>query len=327
MGQVAACATVNHCCSSPTQGENGPIVEPSAVLRVANLPPDVRLVAFIRRRSGADCDFGEVFEELFGCRDAVGESKFTSVLKERGAGHLIDAHAAFMVIDRQGRGTVSAPDFEAWQEEMEKKEVDGLRVWRDWLRKRFTTPSAAFHAMGKGEGDVLIEVEFTESLERLGFVTDEPLDLFRFVDKDFSGEITFAEFKSAMRSVGSERIKVKELRRAGDRSRNTSKTNSLASSPRQDPEVDAVAQKQSSGGSPMSGGTGSDPQKESKDKGQGGRRKSLDDTAHGGSRLQTIPEAATAGANSSGPVRSGSKKNIDVKEPAELPAGEEEGGN
>merc|ERR1719199_722195 len=130
--------------------------------------------------------------------------------------------------------------------------------------------------MGKGEGDVLVETEFTQSLAKLGFVTTDPLDLFRFVDKDFSGEITFAEFKSAMRSVGSERIKVKELRRAGDRSRNTSKTNSLASSPRQDPEVDAVAQKQSSGGSSMSGGTGGDPQKESKDKGQGGRRKSMD---------------------------------------------------
>lgn len=233
MGQLASCATVDHCCTSAEKGtEAFPIVEPSAVLRVANLPPEVRLIAFIRRRSGADCDFGEIFEELFGSRDPVGLSKFASVLKERGGGATIDCQAAFTVIDRNGRGTVSAQDFENWQEDLEKKEVDGLRAWRDWLRKRFTTPSAAFHAMGKGEGDVLIEVEFTQSLASLGFLNSDPMELFRFIDKDFSGEITFAEFKSAMRSVGAERVKEKALRKAGDRSQNASRDASKANSPR-----------------------------------------------------------------------------------------------
>lgn len=237
--QVAACATVSHCCKSAEKGSEGMVErsEPSAALRIANLPPEVRLVAWLRRRSGSDCDFGEVFEEIFASRDAVGESKFASMLKERGIA-AADAHASFLTIDRTGRGTVSAADFEAWQEAIEKRETEGLRAWRDWLRKRFTTPSAAYHAMGKGEGDVLVEVEFTESLARLGFQPDDPIELFRFIDKDFSGEVTFSEFKSAMRSVGAERVKQKAERRRDSRngSRNTSKT----SSPRQQQQAPVV---------------------------------------------------------------------------------------
>merc|ERR1719199_889946 len=83
--------------------------------------------------------------------------------------------------------------------------------------------------MGKGEGDVLVETEFTQSLAKLGFVTTDPLELFRFVDKDFSGEVTFAEFKAAMRSVGVQRVKEKASKRETSRASASSKT----SSPRQ----------------------------------------------------------------------------------------------
>lgn len=212
MGAVAACGQVNHCCSNTEKGTENAVVaskfEPSAALRT-DLPHDVRLVAWFRRRSGPDCDFGEVFEELFGSRDSVGTSKFVSVLKERGASTQIDAAQAFRKIDAmsKGKGAVGAAELETWQEAVEKKEVEGLRIWRDWLRKRYATPSAAFHAMGKGEGDVLVESEFKEALAKINFEAEDPAELFRFMDKDFSGEITFAEFKSAMRSVGIKRVK------------------------------------------------------------------------------------------------------------------------
>lgn len=219
MGQVAACSTVGRCCASTEKGE-----EPSAVLRTT-LEPDVRLVAWIRRRSGPDCDFGEVFEEIFGSRDPVGESKFASVLKERGAESTIDAVATFQKINAGGKGAIGAAEFEAWQELIERKEAEGLRYWRDWLRMRYTTPSAAFHAMGKGEGDVLTEPEFTACLSKIGFQAKDPVELFRFIDKDFSGEVTFAEFKSAMRSVGVSKEKVKSTG-----SRRSSKNNSPKSS-------------------------------------------------------------------------------------------------
>lgn len=268
--QVAACATVNHCCTSAEKGtESG--IEPKAVLR-ADLHPEVRLVAWFRRRSGPDCDFGEVFEELFGNRDAVGASKFASILKERGAD--IDAHLAFERIDASRKGAIGAAELEAWQEGVEKKEVEGLRLWRDWLRKRYATPSAAFHAMGKGEGDVLIETEFTESLLRLGFDTDHPLELFRFVDKDFSGEITFAEFKTAMRSVGLHRVKDEKPNRRASLSQS-----SKNASPRQqqhDEFQNSDAENASEGSSA----------RQAKPKTAPGRRRSRDETGlkSGGSK-------------------------------------------
>merc|ERR1719487_2366829 len=112
--------------------------------------------------------------------------------------------------------------------------------------------------MGKGEGDVLIEVEFAESLANLGFYADDPMELFRYIDKDFSGEVTFAEFKSAMRSVGSERVKQKAIQRAGDRSsnasRDVSRDASKANSPKGEPPSSNVGmQRQASNDKEMKG--------------------------------------------------------------------------
>lgn len=161
------------------------------------------LVAWMRRRSGPDCDFAEVFEEVFGSRDPVGEAKFVSTLRERCAS--LDLQAAFRRIDAAGtgNGVIGASEFEEWQQKLEEAESEGLRVFRDFLRKRYPTPSAAYNALGKGEGDVLSEVEFATKMGEIGFQMENPLELFRFVDKDFSGEITFAEFKASMRGVGS----------------------------------------------------------------------------------------------------------------------------
>lgn len=79
------------------------------------------------------------------------------------------------------------------------------------MRKRYTTPSAAFIAMGKGEGDVLSEIEFEETLKKLGCDVSNPLELFRCVDKDLSGQVTFDEFKSAMRAVGLPRVRSRSV--------------------------------------------------------------------------------------------------------------------
>lgn len=168
-----------------------------------NLSPEMALVAWMRRRSGPDCEFAEVFEEVFGSRDPVGEAKFVSTLRERCTS--IDLQAAFRRIDAAGtgNGVIGASEFEEWQQKLEEAESEGLRVFRDFLKKRYPTPSAAYNALGKGEGDVLSEVEFATKMGEIGFQMDNPLELFRFVDKDFSGEITFAEFKASMRGVNS----------------------------------------------------------------------------------------------------------------------------
>jgi len=204
MGQGPSACTVTHCCS--TVEGNASSTQGVVALR-GDLSPEVRLIAWFRRRSGPDCDFGEQFEELFGGRGAVGEAKFASVVKDFGALTLVDGRVAFQKMDTGGKGALGAEDLEIWQEKLEMKEIEALREWRDWLRKRYATPSAAYNAMGKGEGDVLVETEFSEALEKLGFKNENPMELFRCVDKDFSGEVTFAEFKAAMRSVAVKRVK------------------------------------------------------------------------------------------------------------------------
>jgi len=192
--QLAACSSV---CSF--NNASGAVA--SADVPLQSCPPQVKLLAWMRRRNGADCDFGAVFEELFGSREPVGCTRFEQVLNDRGFHS--NAKMAFQFVDRYSRrGTVGADDFEAWQNEIEDKEAEGLKNLRDFLKSRFPTPSAAYKELGKGEGDVLTLTEFIDSLAKVGFSADNKEELFRFIDKDYSGEVTFAEFKTVMRHAG-----------------------------------------------------------------------------------------------------------------------------
>jgi len=165
-------------------------------------PADVRMIAWIRRRNGPDCDFGTVFEEIFGCRDAVTESRFRKVLKERGVD--FDIPAAFNKVCCYGsaNGSVGAEEFELWQNEVEEKESEGVKVLRDFLQLHFTSPADAFKQMGKGEGEVLTQEEFGRALDKVGFKNTNPDNLFHCIDKDYSGEVSFAEFKAIMKATG-----------------------------------------------------------------------------------------------------------------------------
>jgi len=164
--------------------------------------PQVKLLAWIRRRNGAECDFGAVFEEIFGSREPVNKATFEQVLQDRGFHS--DAKIAFHYVDRYARrGVIGADEFEAWQNEIEDRETEGLKNLRDFLKTRFPTPSAAYKELGKGEGDVLTLTEFMDSMQKVGFEADNVEELFRFIDKDYSGEVTFSEFKTVMRHAGS----------------------------------------------------------------------------------------------------------------------------
>jgi len=162
--------------------------------------PDVRLIAWLRRRNGPECDFGEVFTELFGSRDGVGPRRFIEVLQSHGYS---DGKAAFAVVDRHTKsGIVGASDLELLQMEIEDREAEGLKHLRQFLKENFSSPAAAYKELGKGEGDVLNETEFASAMTRLGFSSEDPLRLFHFLDKDYSGEVNFAEFKAVMRTAG-----------------------------------------------------------------------------------------------------------------------------
>jgi len=115
-----------------------------------------------------------------------------------------DTRALFATVKRFGSstGAVAAIDFELWQAEIEDKEAEGLKALREFLKMKFTNPAQAYQELGKGEGDVLTKAEFALCLEKVGFVTQDPEYVFKCMDKDFSGEISFAEFKTVMRSVG-----------------------------------------------------------------------------------------------------------------------------
>lgn len=172
----------------------------------ADFAADVRLVAWMRRRNGPDCDFGEVFEELFGGRDPVGPRRWEEVLVDHG--YRYDAKGGFALIDRHAKcGMIGASDLELFQIEIEDREAEGLKHLRTFLKTSFGSPIEAYKELGKGEGDVLTEVEFAEALKRLGFKDEDPLKLFHFMDKDYSGEICFAEFKAVMRAAGASKKK------------------------------------------------------------------------------------------------------------------------
>eukprot|EP00445_Apocalathium_hangoei_P037094 CAMPEP_0203940838 /NCGR_PEP_ID=MMETSP0359-20131031/77334_1 /ASSEMBLY_ACC=CAM_ASM_000338 /TAXON_ID=268821 /ORGANISM="Scrippsiella Hangoei, Strain SHTV-5" /LENGTH=248 /DNA_ID=CAMNT_0050871315 /DNA_START=53 /DNA_END=799 /DNA_ORIENTATION=- len=160
--------------------------------------PEVRLIAWMRRRNGVDCDFATVFEDLFGSREAVNVRRFEEVLRSKG--YKFDAKAAFSRIDRHAKsGAVGASDFELMQVELEEREGEGLKHLRDFLKSNFSSPSAAFKELGKGEGDELTQAEFIEAMHKLGFTSDDPAQVFQFLDKDFSGEVSFSEFKSLLK--------------------------------------------------------------------------------------------------------------------------------
>jgi len=196
--------------------------------------PDTKMIAWLRRRSGPDCDFGEVFEELFGSRHPVSEDRFVKVLKDRGVD--FDCKAAFDRVKCYGSatGAVGAQEFEAWQNEIEEREAEGLRALRDFLKSKFPHPSAAYKEMGKGEGDVLTKGEFASCMTRVGFNTDNPEELFRCMDKDFSGEVSFAEFKSVMKSVGAKPSKANPSPR-GTKKGPSPRDEKIRSSPRKSP--------------------------------------------------------------------------------------------
>lgn len=165
----------------------------------AELPPDATLAAWIRKRHGVDADFGDVFVELFGSRNGICSREFVDVLQVHGYS---DGQAAFAMIDQHTNiGIVGATGWELLQVEIEGREAEALRHLRSFLKEHFSGPAAAFRQMGKGQGDVLCEAEFADAMQRLGFAAEDPLRLFHFLDKDYSGEICFAEFKAAMRNA------------------------------------------------------------------------------------------------------------------------------
>merc|ERR1740121_15017 len=57
---------------------------------------------------------------------------------------------------------------------------------------------------------MLNQAEFATAMQRLGFETQNPLRVFHFLDKDYSGEICFAEFKAIMRGAATGKNKRKE---------------------------------------------------------------------------------------------------------------------
>lgn len=219
MGQVAACSEV---CKASRCGESQSIAsgdrkncicgtpyDADAIFcrkcgtkrpQQEDFPPDVRLIAWLRRRNGPEADFGDVFNELFGSRDGVGPRRFIEILQEHGYS---DGKAAFAVVDRHTKsGLVGASDLELLQMDIEDREAEGLKHLRAFLKENFSSPAAAYKELGKGEGDVLNESEFSQAMKKIGFEAVDSLGLFHFIDKDYSGEISFAEFKSVMRTAG-----------------------------------------------------------------------------------------------------------------------------
>mmetsp|Transcript_33769 Transcript_33769/g.102006 ORF Transcript_33769/g.102006 Transcript_33769/m.102006 type:complete len:306 (-) Transcript_33769:222-1139(-) len=165
------------------------------------LSPQVCFVAWMRRRNGVDCDFGAVFEELFGSQHPVPLRKWVSVLDEHGC-HF-DSKAVFAFLDRHTKvGQVGAADLILYQSEIDDKEVDSLKHLREFLKSTYKSPLAAFRDMGKGEGEVLSRHEFVAALTRLGFQAEDPEMLFNMVDKDYSGEVCYNEFKSVLKNAG-----------------------------------------------------------------------------------------------------------------------------
>merc|ERR1711879_700943 len=106
----------------------------------------------------------------------------------------------------------------AFQEEFEARENDGLRLFRNFLKSRYANPGAAYRELGKGEGDVLTKAEFPGIMKKIGFTATDAGTLFRCMDKDFSGEISFAEFKSVMKSLANKERKSGSPRSADRRS-------------------------------------------------------------------------------------------------------------
>jgi len=188
--QIAACEEV---CRAPAVA-----AVPETSLQ--GLPVEIRLLAWFRRRSGINCNFGKIYAEMFGDRAAVGITTFTMVLQDHG--FLDDAKSVFHFLDKGRKGLVGADEMDNWQKEVDEKEANELRHLRDFLKGRYSSPAKAYKDLGKGEGDVLTLDEFVESIKRIGFEADNNIELFRCIDKDFSGEITFAEFKEVMRVAG-----------------------------------------------------------------------------------------------------------------------------
>lgn len=173
----------------------------------SQMPPEVSLVAWFRRRSGPDADFAEIFTELFGGREAVGARRWEEVMRERGCN--FDLKGAFAYLDRHAKtGRVGAADLEMLQMEVEDREIDALKQLREFLKQNFKSPAAAFREMGKGEGDVLTRAEFVSALSSLGFSAEDPYQLFNMVDKDYSGEVCFNEFKSVLKNAGKSRARL-----------------------------------------------------------------------------------------------------------------------
>lgn len=284
--------TVTHCCNAVEGNASGGTT--GVVALRGDLSPEVRLIAWFRRRSGPDCDFGEQFEELFGGRGAVGESKFANVVKDFGALTQVDGCVAFQKMDFDGKGALGAEDFEIWQEKLEAKEIEALRKWRDWLRKRYATPSAAYNAMGKGEGDVLVETEFSEALEKLGFQNENPMELFRCVDKDFSGEVTFAEFKAAMRSVAVKRVKQTVASKPPSKTAKSKNSSKAGSAPHAPLPRHAEEEEEGSDADENASQTSSPRQK-------------VDDTAADAKRKSNGSKSSQAKASKKGPAKASKK--------------------
>mmetsp|Transcript_143737 Transcript_143737/g.267856 ORF Transcript_143737/g.267856 Transcript_143737/m.267856 type:complete len:163 (+) Transcript_143737:93-581(+) len=112
------CSIVCHSCDNDKGGGDANVAQIS--LKPVVNDPEANLAAWIRRRSGPECDFGEVFDEIFGGPSPVGEATFAKAFRERGA--VFDAKLVFSRISK--KGVVGQQEFEQWQDNLEAKELE-----------------------------------------------------------------------------------------------------------------------------------------------------------------------------------------------------------
>lgn len=157
-----------------------------------------QLLGFLRQKFGSEAYVADAFTDLAKGTKIFTKQQFCKILKEQE--YQGNAEFAFACLDADSDGTVTVVDIEAMQRAAELREAEGLRMFRDFLKMRFSSPEAAFEALGCQEGGVLKCADFCEAIGNIGF-TGDSYRTFGLVDKDRSGEVTFVEFKAAMKGA------------------------------------------------------------------------------------------------------------------------------
>lgn len=230
-------AVTSSCCSSVEKGgieTNGQTNVPQkrltkrASLSTEKFSPE--LLAWIRGQFGPEIELREAYDDFFKDIKVVDKALFEKTLQARGCE--INLTEAFAILDADGDGKLNVSDFETMQQAAEQIEAEGLKHFRDFLKEHFSSPAKAFEALGKGVGEILTEEEFSKNMKALGF-TEDTKKTFLLVDKDASGEVSFEEFKAAMKSVKAEKV-------------SSPRQNSIQSSPKNQDEKKKDDEKKSS---------------------------------------------------------------------------------